>query len=496
MRKFILLLLFLLWGLSYSTTASAQNKAFPNAVHAKLNFFDYGSLNDEDFKLGEGFEVGYFRNIAPFLNVGVPFKLGLAKLPGTTGNTVTTSLDLVFHLENIREEAKISPYAFAGGGYFLEEFENGHLQFPFGAGVNFRISQYAFVNAQVEYRKATNDLRDNVQLGLGFVYLLHKAEPKPEPPADRDLDGVPDLTDQCPDQPGPATASGCPDQDNDGVADKDDDCPTMAGTVATAGCPDQDEDGVADKDDDCPTEAGTLNGCPDTDRDGVADKDDECPDEAGTVKGCPDSDYDGIANKDDKCPREAGPESNGGCPLVKDSDGDGVADDADPCPDAAGTLGGCPDTDGDGVADNLDKCPNSAGPATNFGCPEVKKETKERLEFVTKNVQYETGRADLKISSFKVLDEIVEILNQYPDYKLDIRGHTDDVGRSEKNLQLSKDRARACYDYLVYRGIDEKRLRSKGYGETKPIASNKTEKGRERNRRVEFELVLDYSPEK
>lgn len=495
MRKFSFLLLFLLWGLIH-TAALAQNQEFPNAVHAKLNFFDYGTLNDEDFKLGEGFEVGYFRNVAPFLNVGIPFKLGVAKLPGVSGNTVTTSLDLVLHLENIRGNAKISPYAFAGGGYFLEEFKNGHLQFPFGAGVNFRISQYAFINGQAEFRKSTKDSRDNIQIGVGFVYLLHKSEPKPQPPADRDQDGVPDISDQCPDQPGPAATLGCPDQDMDGIADKDDLCPTEAGTALTNGCPDQDEDGVADKDDLCPTEPGTLNGCPDTDRDGVADKDDECPDEAGTVRGCPDSDYDGVANKDDKCPRQPGPEANGGCPLVKDSDEDGVADDVDPCPDAAGPFNGCPDTDGDTVPDNLDKCPNTPGPASNYGCPEVKKETKERLAFVTKNIQFQTGKAELKISSFKILDELVEIMSQYPDYKLTISGHTDDVGTKENNLRLSTERAKACFDYLAYRGIKEDRMRSAGYGESKPIASNKTESGREQNRRVEFNLVLDFEAEK
>lgn len=487
MRKFSFLLLLLIWGL-LSQTGTAQNREFPNAVHAKLNFFDYGALNNDDFKLGEGFEVGYFRNVAPFLNVGVPFKLGLAKLPGIEGNTVTTSIDLVFQLVNLKNDAKITPYAFAGGGYFLEEFENGHAQLPFGVGANFRISKYAFINAQAEFRKALKDNRDNAQIGIGFVYLLHKGEPKP---VDTDKDGVPDPQDQCPTQPGPAVTMGCPDRDNDGVADKDDACPTEPGSVATKGCPDQDSDGVADKDDDCPTEAGALQGCPDTDRDGVADKDDDCPTEAGTVKGCPDSDNDGVANKDDKCPRQAGPADNGGCPVKKDSDEDGVPDEEDPCPTAAGPFNGCPDTDGDSVADNLDKCPTTPGLATNYGCPEVKKETKERLEFAMRAVQFETGKAVLKGSSFKVLDEIIEIMNQYPDYKLSISGHTDDVGTAENNLLLSTERAKACSDYLLYRGISEERLRSKGYGESKPMVSNNSPAGREQNRRVEFELVLD-----
>lgn len=488
MRKFSFLLLLLCWGLLLSQTGSAQNREFPNAIHAKLNFFDYGAINGDDFKLGEGFEVGYFRNVAPFLNVGVPVKFGLAKLPGISGNTITTSADLVFQLINLKSEAKISPYAFAGGGYFLEEFENGHVQLPFGVGANFRLSKYAFINVQAEFRKALEDNRDNAQLGLGFVYLLHKGEPKP---VDTDKDGVPDPQDQCPTQPGPAATLGCPDRDNDGVADKNDECPTQPGSADTKGCPDQDNDGVADKNDDCPTEAGTLQGCPDSDRDGVADKDDECPTEAGTVKGCPDSDNDGVANKDDKCPRQAGPADNGGCPVKKDSDEDGVPDEEDPCPNAAGPFGGCPDSDGDSVADNLDKCPNTPGLATNYGCPEVKKETKERLQFAMKAVQFETGKALLKQSSYKVLDEIVDIMNQYPDYKLSISGHTDDVGRAETNLQLSIERAKACSDYLTYRGIQEERLRSNGYGESRPMVSNNSPSGREQNRRVEFELVLD-----
>lgn len=487
MRKFSILLLLLIWGLM-SQTGLAQNREFPNAIHAKLNFFDYGVLNDDDFKLGEGFEVGYFRNIAPFLNVGVPLKLGLAKLPGISGNSVTTSVDVVFQLINLRSESKITPYAFAGGGYFLEEFKNGHVQVPFGLGANFRISKYAFINAQAEFRKALEDNRDNMQIGVGFVYLLHKGIPKP---VDTDKDGVPDPQDQCKTQPGPAATMGCPDRDNDGVADKDDACPDQPGSIETNGCPDQDSDGIADKDDDCPTEAGTLQGCPDTDRDGIADKDDDCPTDAGTVKGCPDSDNDGVANKDDKCPREAGPADNNGCPKIIDGDGDGVADNVDPCPAVAGPYNGCPDTDNDGVPDNLDKCPTTSGLATNYGCPEIKKETKARLEFAMRAVQFETGKAVLKGSSWKVLDEIVDIMNQYPDYILSISGHTDDVGTEENNLQLSTERAKACSDYLLYRGIKETRLRSAGYGESRPMVSNNSPSGREQNRRVEFELVLE-----
>lgn len=469
MRKQFLLILLAI-GLHLQFT-SAQNSQFPNAIEAKLNFIDYGLLNSDDLRLSQGFEVGYFRNVAPFLNVGIPVKLGLAKLPGTTDNTVTTSADLVFQFGNMRHDVKVSPYVFGGAGYFLEDFGNGHLQFPFGAGLNFRVSKYAFVTAQAEYRKATEDLRDHAQIGVGFVYLLHKPEPKAVLPPDRDKDGTADALDKCPDKPGPASALGCPDTDQDGLGDHEDACPGDAGPIETKGCPDADGDGFADKDDECPTVAGRWNGCPD-------------------------SDFDGVADKNDKCPNEAGPASNNGCPEPKDSDGDGVSDKMDKCPDVAGvkTNDGCPeikDADKDGVADANDKCPNTAGPASNFGCPEVKQEVKERLKFATKAVQFETARAVLKNQSFAVLDEIVDIMRQYPDYTLSISGHTDNIGDGNKNLRLSESRAKTCYDYLLFRGIKAERLRYAGFGEERPIAENDTAEGREQNRRVEFELILD-----
>ena len=106
MRKHFLLIL-LAFSLQLQTI-NAQNSEFPNAIDAKLNFIDYGLLNDEDLRFSQGFEVGYARNIAPFLNVAVPFKLGLAKLPGISENTVTTSLDLVFQIGKDRPPVQIN----------------------------------------------------------------------------------------------------------------------------------------------------------------------------------------------------------------------------------------------------------------------------------------------------------------------------------------------------------------------------------------------------
>lgn len=526
-----------------------QNADFPNAIHVKLNLNDFHLFNqtesDKGLRLGQGFEVSYFRNLAKFVNIGIPFKVAIAKLPGKEGNTPIGSANLVAHVMNTTSTAKLIPYGLAGIGYQFEN-NNSHLQIPVGAGLNYKISPYAFLNVQVEYRKAVNANRDNIQLGAGFIFLLHQPEKKAVAAADGDKDGVPDALDKCPTEAGTATTSGCPDSDNDGVSNMEDICPNDPGPMETKGCPDYDSDGVPDKDDPCQTVAGTLNGCPDNDKDGFADNADKCPDAAGSIFGCPDSDSDGIADNEDKCPNEAGDIANNGCPKVADDDGDGVPNDKDQCPTAGGTVAGCPDKDNDGVADKDDKCPEVAGikanngcpvmtdtdgdgvddvtdpcptvagplqykgcpdsdkdgvsddmdkcpntPGTNMGCPEIKKETKERLAFAMKAVQFETNRAVLKKQSYAILDEVAGILLQYPDYKLDVEGHTDDIGDEQVNLLLSVDRAKACHIYLLDRKIPKERMRYTGFGERLPIAENRTTEGREQNRRVEFRLGLD-----
>ncbi len=233
----------------------------------------------------------------------------------------------------------------------------------------------------------------------------------------------------------------------------------------------------------------------DTDGDGTPDISDECPTIAGKPEfnGCPDTDGDGIADKNDKCPTVAGVAKYNGCPIP-DTDGDGVNDDDDACPSVPGLARykGCPipDSDGDGVNDEEDRCPTVAGPASNRGCPEVKEEVKKRLSFAATAVQFETGKAAIKKTSNKVLDEIVSILNEYPDYYMTIDGHTDNTGNAAKNLELSKQRANSVKAYFVSKGIDANRIEADGHGDTMPKASNKTAKGRAQNRRVDMDLKL------
>ncbi|MEJ7664895.1 MAG: OmpA family protein [Hymenobacter sp.] len=265
---------------------------------------------------------------------------------------------------------------------------------------------------------------------------------------------------------------------------------------------DTDGDGVSDKKDKCPdTPTGVkvdLNGCPvDTDGDGVADYQDKCPDVKGlaALQGCPDSDGDNVADADDKCPNTpAGVRADAtGCPL--DSDGDKVPDFQDKCPNTPSGVTvdatGCPvDTDGDGVPDYQDRCPDRAGTAENKGCPEIKAEDKKILNEATKYINFDFNKATLKTSSYTRLNQMVQILNDYPDYSLSIAGHTDSKGADDYNLRLSYERAASAREYMLKKGIPASRIEARGYGETKPVADNKTAAGQALNRRVDFDPYL------
>jgi outer membrane protein OmpA-like peptidoglycan-associated protein len=239
----------------------------------------------------------------------------------------------------------------------------------------------------------------------------------------------------------------------------------------------------------------------DSDGDGVPDLDDACPDIPGKpeYKGCPDqdSDGDGIPDDIDRCPLDPedkdGFQDEDGCPDP-DNDGDGIVDTLDACPNEPGTLEnkGCPvsDRDGDGVTDATDKCPDQPGPPPD-GCPkkytlvEVKK---DKIE-IKQQVHFDNAKYRVLPESFALLNQVVLVLNDYPKMRVSIEGHTDNVGGESSNLKLSQRRAEAVRDYIVAKGVSPARLQAVGYGPTKPIASNKTPKGKAKNRRTEFRIV-------
>lgn len=345
------------------------------------------------------------------------------------------------------------------------------------------------------------------------------------PPKDKDKDGISNKKDKCIDAPGTWEFMGCPDKDGDHIADSDDKCPEIPGLKEMNGCPDKDGDKITDAEDACPDVAGIpeLKGCPDKDGDKITDKEDDCPDIPGIAafKGCPDRDNDSIPDKDDKCPDLAGPKEYNGCP---DKDGDLVLDNEDACPDVPGAKEnkGCPypDTDKDGVYDKDDACVNEAGPsenkgcpwpdsdkdgtldkddncvtvpgpADNKGCPVIKEEEKKIIEQAFGNLEFASGTDKIKSTSFQSLNDLAKLLKEHAkDWTLQLSGHTDNQGTEASNLALSKKRAEAVKKFLVGKGVKADKIVAEWFGQTKPIESNDTEAGRQKNRRVEMKIIF------
>ncbi|MCB9730002.1 MAG: OmpA family protein [Deltaproteobacteria bacterium] len=256
-------------------------------------------------------------------------------------------------------------------------------------------------------------------------------------PADTDGDGFPDPEDGCPLQP----------EDFDGFEDRDG-CPD----------PDNDQDGILDLTDRCPMDPEDIDQFEDADG---------CPD--------PDNDQDGILDVDDRCPMEP-----------EDVD---QFEDADGCPD--------PDNDQDGILDVDDKCPvepeTDNGYQDQDGCPDsVPLARIEECHIVIgEKVYFATAKAVIKPVSYPLLDAVAAlILENIASFdRVDVEGHTDNHGSKRYNLRLSDRRAAAVRKYLIKKGVPPEKLRSEGFGFSRPVASNDTEEGRERNRRVGFEVV-------
>lgn len=122
--------------------------------------------------------------------------------------------------------------------------------------------------------------------------------------------------------------------------------------------------------------------------------------------------------------------------------------------------------------------------------PDPAVELKDEKIELNEKVNFDTGKATLLPASKTLLDDVVKILNDHPELlRIRIEGHTDSQSGTAFNLRLSNNRAKAVRTYLISKGIDGKRLESKGFGESKPIADNKTPDGREQNRRVELHIV-------
>lgn len=448
-----------------SNFALSQSPNQKNALSFSASIFDYYSLfNDQPFQadgnLTYGAKVAYHRNLVGPLNLELPLRLGTITYP-TPENTLQDfsenrfmgSFDALLQLQAFKSSFPIVPFLSGGVGVGYTEDLDTDIQFPLGAGLEVKLADKVYLHARSDYRLSNLDVPttdktfENLNHNIGLkVFIGKSTEETPDEEQttekDSDGDGISDLLDECPNEIGTAATQGCPDSDGDGVVDASDACPDLAGTLATNGCPDRDNDGVADKDDECPDEAGSigLNGCPDSDADGVKDSEDECPDQFGSI-----------------------------------------------------STNGCPDSDGDGVTDQNDRCPTERGDIDNFGCPtsnEIDEKDQATLDFAAQNLEFEINSSYFKSTAYAILDQVLDILQRYPQYAVSIEGYTDNVGESKYNQWLSERRAKRCYDYFLEKGIPATRMKYAGFGEENPIASNSNAQGRKRNRRVEFNLFL------
>ena len=249
----------------------------------------------------------------------------------------------------------------------------------------------------------------------------------------------------------------------------------------------------------------------DSDDDGMSDGRDRCPNDSEDMDnfedtdGCPDRDNDADGREDgvDTCPNDPedddGYMDNDGCPDP-DNDNDQVLDAADGAPlipedrDGFQDEDGVPDPDNDAdtVLDPDDQCPIDPGTVETHGCPATIRIDRETgTIFALRRVEFATNRDVILDSSFPLLQEVHSVLTANPAIeRLRIEGHTDDRGRDDANLDLSRRRAASVVRWLVEHGITAARLEGWGCGELHPSESNHTRTGRQTNRRVEFHILV------
>lgn len=199
-----------------------------------------------------------------------------------------------------------------------------------------------------------------------------------------------------------------------------------------------------------------------------------------------DTDGDGIPDSEDLCPREPEdglpPDPTDGC--------------AQPPPETPAKVEpAVVDTDTDGIPDPEDACPREPGVASTdpklHGCPQfIKREEGSAKIEILKRIEFDTAKASIKSESLPILDEVAKLILANPDIvRVDIEGHTDSRGSLKLNTELSQARADSVRNYLIEQGVAPERLTAKGHGPSKPIDTNATATGRQKNRRVEFHVT-------
>ncbi len=509
-------------GLLAASGAAAQSGASGQVefgTFGTFNTYDNSSIG-LDKQFGAGARLGFF--LSPMFSVEANGDFTRADSLGSgigvdvarIGGTVFAHLP-VSSWNTVYLGAGYERLFYRGG---MRGDDNGaHVivgdKIPIGDRVALRLEGRAAYFPGSPFRAAGNPVL-NLGGALGLSIYSFKRAYK-----DADRDKVADKRDICPGTPKGAVVdrNGCPeDGDGDRVFTGLDACPDTprGATIDASGCPsDDDADRVFNGLDLCPnTQVGAdvdVTGCPvDGDGDGVPAGVDQCADTPAGAKvdeqGCPlDADGDGVFDGLDQCndsPAGLAVDATG---CYGDRDGDGVADKDDECSGTAKgarvDLRGCEvgDSDGDGVTDNIDRCPRTTAGQNvdDIGCPVLfAVKDGERAPLVLKGVNFQSARSRLTRASHSVLDEVAASLLAHPQIRIEIAGHTDATGAAGPNLRLSQARARAVMAYLAQRGVDPSRMEARGYGETRPVATNRSKAGRALNRRVELNVTSGAVP--
>lgn len=472
--------------------------------------FDTIAQQLEDAFVTTGTNDNYSTSLSTRLNVGAEYSVWDDRLGfGALSSSLLANKTIY---QDVTTSVNFRPFHWLSTSLSYSLLNGQWSTIGFGAQLRILAFNMYIAADRIPLTFASTDMIPNklqsMNLQVGWVWNFGVAR------KDDDKDGVRNKRDDCPGTPlgDLVDKKGCTmDSDKDGVADNKDLCPEtpQAYPVDSVGCTlDDDKDGVVNPIDKCPeTPEGVKvdeNGCAlDTDEDTVADYKDKCPDTPKGAKvdedGCPlDTDKDGVIDFTDKCPDtpKGAKVDEDGCPT--DEDQDKVADYKDKCPgtpaEARSTVdeNGCPkDTDKDGLADYKDDCPTVAGPISNKGCPVIKAEVKKIFQQALQGIQFDTGKSSIKPTSFTILNKIVKIMKDNPDYSIEINGHTDNMGDDDSNQKLSETRANAVVKYLSDKGVETNRMKSSGFGELMPIETNTTSQGRYKNRRVEFVVKFE-----
>jgi outer membrane protein OmpA-like peptidoglycan-associated protein len=186
-------------------------------------------------------------------------------------------------------------------------------------------------------------------------------------------------------------------------------------------------------------------------------------------------------------------------PTNMDRDGDRVLDNDDFCPDVFGEQPrGCPqvcidDNDGDGLTNTEDSCVDDPETRNGFedgdGCPDEVPPELDDLAGIMEGIQFDTDKDTIKGESKTNIDNAVTVMKKYPTIRVRIVGHTDNQGGYKHNLDLSRRRAESVEKYMVDAGIDTDRIETAGVGPDQPIDTNDTPAGRQKNRRIEFQIL-------